>query len=169
MKNWAIYFTIPVMMLLVALQSAFFSYLLVVGGVTIQLIPIFVVAWALWQGSAETMIGAFVGGLLIDLLSVTPLGVSACALLLALAVIMPIQGNWRTNRFLAPLLLSFVSIFIFQLAHYALLGLVGYHFSQEVLVFFIPSLIIHSLLVIPIYWLMIGLMGAFGRKSELYY
>lgn len=156
------------MLLLAALQITFFAYF-PVGGVTIQLIPIFVIAWALWQGSAETMIAAFFGGIILDLLSVTPLGLSSCALLLALVAMLPLQTSWRSNRFLAPFLLSILAVITFQLAHYLLLGMVGYRFLQEVVVFFPTYVVLHTLLVIPIYWLMIGLSATFGRKSELYY
>ncbi|MGH2520799.1 MAG: rod shape-determining protein MreD, partial [Chloroflexota bacterium] len=51
-------------------------------GVTAQLVLLSVISWSLIRGPAEGMFWGFVGGLLIDLVSGSPLGVSAFAMVL---------------------------------------------------------------------------------------
>ncbi|HUZ76562.1 MAG TPA: rod shape-determining protein MreD [Chloroflexota bacterium] len=55
-------------------------------GVTPQLVLLSVISWSLIRGPAEGMFWGFVGGLLFDLVSGSPLGVSAFAMVLVAAI-----------------------------------------------------------------------------------
>jgi len=110
---------IPVSVLLVILQTAVLpSFALVDARVDLALL--LVVAWALTGRVVQAMILSLVAGLLLDLLSGVPLGISAIALMAAANVATLAQGRlWRAHQFaaLGAMLLATVTF-------YAILGVV---------------------------------------------
>ena len=74
----SIYVAIPVMALLTVLQTAVLPHFPIFGLVP-QLPFLFALAWGIVRGLDEGVVWAFVAGFLVDLLSVTPLGISAAS------------------------------------------------------------------------------------------
>jgi len=110
---------IPVSVLLVILQTAVLPSFALVDA-RVDLVLLLVVAWALTGRVVQAMILSLVAGLLLDLLSGVPLGISAIALMAAANVATLAQGRlWRAHQFaaLGAMLLATVTF-------YAILGVV---------------------------------------------
>ena len=96
-------------------QSSFVPHLLR-GGPRPDLVVMLVISWALLRGVKEGLLWAFIGGLVLDLLSATPLGLSALILtLLTLLTILGRKSIYRTN-ILFPLAIIFLATLGYNLA-----------------------------------------------------
>ncbi len=144
---------IPVLLPLVLLQSALFSYVRV-GGVIVQVAVVVVLAVALWRSSAETIVWAIVAGLLLDLTSIAPLGSSALALILAVLAIAPFRDNLTYNRVLLPLLLAAGAMLVYQLSYLLLLRISGIPANAAWVSELPTRIIVHAMLALPLYWLL---------------
>lgn len=163
-----IYFALPLLLILVAVQTTFFSYLSVLD-VTIQSIPILVIAWALWRGrdSAEPLVVAFVGGFFIDLLSIGPIGVSSVALMIAVVTLTPIQANLINSRFLLPIILAGVAMFTYLLVTLIILRISGYAIAWASIANIPQSIALHAFLTMPVYWLLYFVSLPVRRRAQI--
>ncbi|MGB1250889.1 MAG: rod shape-determining protein MreD [Candidatus Promineifilaceae bacterium] len=146
------FISIPVMAFLVVFQSAFLSYA-TVGGTPIQVIPVVVIAWAMWRGSAEGAVWAFVAGLFLDYASIGPFGVSSVALIVAVVAISPLFPNLAYNRLTLPFILAGGAMLIFQLTSLLLLRFAGYPIVAQYWREIPLATTLNALVTIPFFWL----------------
>lgn len=169
MSPW-LYFAIPVVVLLVVLQSVFVSYLQILG-VTIQIVPAFVIAWALLKGrgSADTVAFAFLAGLLVDILSISPMGLTSLALMVAVITLFPIQANIETSRLLLPIILAGVAMLTFILVNLLLMRISGYAINWQMIGTIPQNVVMHALFILPLYWVVtfINRLIGFQRLLEI--
>jgi rod shape-determining protein MreD len=117
-----------VLALLAALQASVFSRFSVAGAVP-QLVLLSVVAWSLARGPVEGMLWGFAGGLLYDLASGGPVGVSALAMVAVAAVAGSFGGKLFSSNPLLPMLAVFgATIGYFVLVSFLLATL---HYSTD--------------------------------------
>ena len=145
------FLSIPVMAVLLVLQSAFFSYATVLG-TPVQIMVVVVLAWAMWRGSAEGSVWAFFAGLFIDYGSISPMGISSAALILAVVTISPFFPNLPYNRLTLPILLAGVAMITFQLTTLLLLRLTGYPINANLLGLIPVTTVLHALVTLPVFW-----------------
>jgi rod shape-determining protein MreD len=107
-----IYIAIPLMLLLVVLQAAVLPRFPVLG-VAPQLLLLVVLAWTLLHGLAEGMLWALVAGLLLDLFSASPLGVTTLAMMAAMGVAALVQRSFPGSRLLLPIVLALLATAVF--------------------------------------------------------
>lgn len=94
---------IPLFLVSAILQSTVLSQLRVFGGQP-DLIPVFVILWAIFDTGSEGVVWAFFGGLFADLLSGAPLGISSLALMpIAFAISLTDAQVYRHNLLLMML------------------------------------------------------------------
>ncbi len=161
--NFAPLLALPVLLPLVLLQSALFSYVRV-AGVTVQVAVVVVLAVALWRSSAETIIWAVIAGLLIDLGSIAPIGSSALALTFAVLAIAPFRANLNYNRVILPFLLGIVAMIVYELSYMLLLRMVGTATNSAWVAQLPTRVLVHSVLALPLYWLLRA-TGAVNRRT----
>ena len=125
MNSWGVYVAFPLVLICVWLQSTLVSYFTLLG-TTLQLVPLFVLAWAMWRGTGEAVLLAFLAGLSLDLLSTGPLGLTSFALMVSVLALLPFRPNLPLSRFLFPILLSGAGIFIFSLVSLLIIRVTGY-------------------------------------------
>lgn len=149
---------IPVSVLLVILQTAVLPSFALVDA-RVDLVLLLVVAWALTGRVVQAMILSLVAGLLLDLLSGVPLGISAIALMAAANVATLAQGRlWRAHQFaaLGAMLLATVTF-------YAILGVVillihpGTDPAVSLARIILPATLLNLALAIPAVQLAAGL------------
>ncbi|HAL61095.1 MAG TPA: rod shape-determining protein MreD [Chloroflexi bacterium] len=136
------------------------------GGLKPDLVVILVISWGLLRGVKEGLLWAFIGGLALDLLSTTPLGLSTLILtLLTFLTSLGQKSIYRTN-ILFPLALIFLATSGYNLAlllAWQLLGrpaLWGETF-QEVL---LPTGFLNTLAMLPLYPLLSWLHRRIGPE-----
>ncbi len=86
-----------------------------VGDTVPHPVLVFGVIWAIAGGLEAGLTWAFVGGLALDMLSQRPLGSSAFALLIAIAIASIVGGFFSRVRIVAPVLATAVASVIFSM------------------------------------------------------
>lgn len=116
----SVYLSIPIMLGLAIVQSTVLPKFPILGFVPL---PVFLVslAWGLLHTMEEGVAWAFVGGLFVDLFSVSPLGATSLALMAAVAAVIFIQRNFPESRLLLPIIFSFLASLIFWFVYLFLL------------------------------------------------
>jgi len=118
-----LYVVIPFVVLLAIIQATVLPAFPLFGVIP-GLWLVVAVGWSLVRGMREGLVLAFVGGLIIDLLSAAPLGVSSISLMLAIAVVTFLQRFLPRNRTVVPALLMALATIIFWFVYLLLLRLI---------------------------------------------
>jgi len=178
----AIYLVIPLMAVLVILQSAVLANFTILGVVP-QLMFVATLAWALLRGLREGLVWAFAAGLLADLFSAGPLGATSLAMMAAVGAAVFIQRSFPESRILMPIVLAALATFVFWFSYLLLLRLLipivlnsneflgvlelsenprirrlisiissAYSLNTNTLSLMLQMALIHSILIIPFYW-----------------
>jgi rod shape-determining protein MreD len=160
----SIYLAVPLLWLLAVIQAAVLPHFPILGFEP-QLLLLVALAWGALRGINEGMLWAFVAGFCQDLLSTMPMGLTPLAFLLA--VLGAILGGQflPTNRFFLPMLQAAVATAIFLLIRFLLLGLLGYGVNVTTAVAFAPLILLHGVLILPVYWIMSGLLNTVQPRS----
>ncbi len=134
-------------------------------GLRPDLVLIFVVSWGLIRGVREGAIWGFIGGISLDLLSASPLGLSAIVLtLMGLLAGIARRGLYRRNLLFplaAILLATLIYNSLFLLAWRSLGHTVAWSGAFSYL--FPPSVLLNMLLTLPLYPFLFWLHRRFGR------
>lgn len=166
--RWSSLFTIPIMLVLVLIQMTYLGTA-TISGIGLQLIPILVIAWAISpvNMTADAALIAFIGGLLIDAFSAAPLGTSAISLLIAVLVVAPLRAIFANSRLLFPFVFSVLAMLIYTLANFLILQFNGFNITNQLLATAPPSILLHAILIQPLFWLFSN-FGAIGQpRSEV--
>jgi rod shape-determining protein MreD len=148
----SLYVGIPLILLLVILQTSLLPYLQL-GGVTAQLAVLAAISWGLQRGAAEGMVWAFITGMLLDAFSFAPQGTTALALMVAIFVTARVQQLLPENPVLLPVLLTALCFTLYLLLSLVILWLTGHAFSWLNVSLLLPSVVLHGLLGLPASWL----------------
>ncbi len=151
--GYSIYVAVPLMALLLVLQTSLLPYFPILGIVP-QLLFLVAIAWGLLHGVNEGLLWAFVAGLFMDLFSLSPVGVSAIAYMTAVPLIVWIGTLLPQNRYIIPMIQTALATFIAMMVNFLLLRLFGLPVGWDYLELVPSTAILHSALVLPIYWVM---------------
>ncbi len=148
-----IYLALPVMLALAVLQTAVLPRFPILGMVP-QLPLLVALAWGLLRGINEGIVWAFIGGLCLDLFSVAPLGTTALAFMLAITAVTWIENAFPTSRFFLPVVMAALATLIYLFIYLLLLRLLGQPIDLQTVAKLSPTALLHSALILPIYWIM---------------
>jgi rod shape-determining protein MreD len=155
------------MLLLAVVQTAVAPHFPILGLIP-QLPFLVALAWGLLRGMNEGLIWAFVGGLLLDLFSVAPMGVTSLSFMLAILAVVWIENAMPADRFFIPVIMAAAATVIYLLVYFILLRLLGYPTTLQGAAALLPTAVLHGLLILPVYWLLYYLDRAFRpRPVEL--
>lgn len=118
-----LYVIIPLVIVLAILQASLL-HALPIFGVIPGLWLVVTIAWSLFRGMREGLLVAFVGGLIIDLLSTAPLGATSLSLMLAIAMATFLQRHLPKNQTLMPALLTALATILFWFIYLSILRLI---------------------------------------------
>ena len=141
---------IPLMAALAILQSSVLGMLRLLDG-SADLVLIAVVSWSLTGRMHESMILAMVGGLLLDLLSGAPFGLTAVGLVLVAYFVSFLEGRFWEANFLIPLGVMTASAVIFHANMALAAALSGRPVDLDLAIsrVFLPSAVFDVLLSLP--------------------
>lgn len=149
----SVYLAVPLMLLLAVLETAVLSHLPLFNQ-TPQLPFLVALSWGLLRDLEEGVIWAFIGGILLDLFSVTPLGLTPLAWMVAIAMAILIIRPLTRSRVILPTLVAALATILYLGLGMLLLRLFGYQVTSLVTAVLLPMAMLHALLILPIYWLM---------------
>lgn len=141
---------IPLIAFLAIVQSAILSHLGILDGRP-DLVLLAVVTWSLSGGAVEAMVWGWVGGMLIDLLSGLPLGVSAIALVGIAYLASLTEGRFWEGHVLVPVAAVLVASLLFLAVEMAALAVSGYPLQVIPALgrVVLPSLFLNLVLALP--------------------
>lgn len=140
----------------IAFASALFSnFTPILGGSRgqLSLVMLLVICWSLRSSLADAFVWALVGGIMLDLLSILPIGTSSAALVM---IVFVVNGVGRQLLRLRILILLTITAFatVFMTA-YTLIALVllgnSYDISTLARFMLLPTMIYNLVSVLPIY------------------
>lgn len=142
----------PLMLLAAMVQSTVLPRLRIFGGQP-DLVLLLVLAWAILDHESEGMVWAFVGGLLLDLLSGAPLGLSALLMVPITYLIGLTEAQVYRGSVAFSLLLTAGGVFAYHILYLLLLNvLVGYPVVWAASFWYVtmPSALFDVILIVPI-------------------
>lgn len=142
-----LYFTIPFLTLVAIFQSTAAPQIRVASGYP-DLMLLSVVTWQLVQTRGEGYTWAFIGGLMVDLISGGPFGASILGLLAAAAVADRVGGGLARDQVALPLISAFLGTFAFHVVYLVVLRVFGrtYNPTDAVFQIVLPSALINMVL-----------------------
>jgi rod shape-determining protein MreD len=144
---------LPLLFLSVLLQAGVLTHLRLLGGQP-DLVLLIVVSWSLLGRNPEGIVWAFAGGLLLDLFSGAPLGVSSVGLVLAAYVAGVGKGQVGLNNVVLPPVMILLGTAIYHSVTLALLVALGMYpplWMDSLTYVTLPSGILNFVLVWPIF------------------
>ncbi len=153
-----LYFTIPFLTLVAIFQGTAAPQIRIGGGYP-DLMLLSVVSWQLVQTRGEGYSWAFIGGLIIDLISGGPFGASILGLLAAAAVADRVGGGLARDQVALPLISSFLGTFAFHGVYLIVLQVFGWTIDLTDAVFrvVLPSAVINMILSPFLFRIMIAI------------
>ncbi len=147
------YLSIPLLGLAATIQAGLLPLLSLQGGGP-NLVFLLVLSWAINADLATGIVWAFIGGIMLDLLSALPLGTSCIALLV---LVFAISGIGRQMYGLGlPTLaaLTVAGTAVQQITQMVLMIILGYRvsFVQDLTYVVLPTMFYNLVLVLPVYW-----------------
>ena len=158
-----IYLAIPVMLLLAVVQTAVLPRFPILGLIP-QLPFLVALAWGLLRGMNEGIVWAFIGGLLLDLFSIAPMGVTSFSFMLAILAVIWIENAIPADRFFVPVIMAIAATVINLLIYLILLRLLGYPTTLQGASALLPTALLHGALILPVYWLLFYLDRIFRPR-----
>jgi len=151
--NASVYIAIPVMLILSVVQTAVLPHFSVFH-LSPQLPLLVALAWGSLRGLDEGMIWAFIGGICMDLFSISPLGVTALGYMVAVTAVLWLQQAFPTSRIILPLILAALATVIYLVLNLILLRMLGQISTLQAITGLWPLVLLNVAAMLPIYWLL---------------
>ena len=161
------YLSVGIMFSLALLQTTVMPHITVLG-VHPDLVLMAVVAWSVLRGSKEGMVWALIGGVVMDLFSAAPFGISTLTLLIVGFASGLGQASFFRIDLLVPIVIIVPATLVYQLCIAGLLSLLtgaagwGTRFGQIVL----PTILVNSVGMIVVY-VLVRLVHQRTRREEV--
>ena len=151
----AVAIALPILSILLILQSAVFSRIVLLKGTT-DLVLLALIAWALQKRVRTAWHWCIIGGLLVSFISAIPLAAPLSGYFIAVAITLLLRQRIWQVPILAMLVATFFGTIIVQLVELIALRFVGVSipFFQAINLVTLPSVILNLLLAIPFYALL---------------
>ncbi len=143
---------LPIMFIAAILQATVFPQFRVFDGQP-DLLVVLVLAWSIVDQGQEGFVWAFAGGLILDLFSGTPLGISSLALMPIAYVINILEAQLYRESVLLPITLMVGGAGVYHVLYLILLRfLAGYRvfWGDALLYVALPSVVIDMILIVPV-------------------
>ncbi len=150
MGNW---FGLPLLILAAIIQVTFVPQIRLLGGEP-NFVMLLVISYAVRARLEEAVVWAFIGGILLDLMTSLPTGASVISLLLIVFLIDQVRAQLAGVGFLAIIGLVIAGTLTMQLVALALTILSGYNVQLfETLSYVVlPSIAYNLVLIWPVYF-----------------
>jgi len=160
----SVFLAVPLMVILTVFQTAVLPHFPVLG-VVFSLPFLVALAWGLLRGVNEGVIWAFIAGFFLDLFTIAPIGGLALTYMIAVFAAVLISELLPKNRLVIPMILAAIATIIQQLLYAIYLGLFGYNIVQTIGPSLLPTVLLQTILILPVFWLLYLLQRAVWPKA----
>ena len=160
---------LPLLLVSAMLQASALAGLRIQGG-QLDLVLLVVISWSLLGRDVEGLAWGFTGGLLLDLFSGAPLGVSSVGLVLAAFVAGLGKGPVYSDNLLLPPVMTLAGTLIYHLVTLALLVALGLQpptWSESLTYVTLPSGLLNLALSLPVFRLLARLYARLHPRKTL--
>jgi rod shape-determining protein MreD len=161
------YLAIPLLIFAAALQTSILPGMFA-GSAQPELVLIIILSWSIHAEWEEALFWVFTGGIIQDLVSITPTGTSILSPLIVV-FIMTLLGR-ALYRFNVILIFLFVAIgtVLHHIAIAITLTLTGYAVDPGMMIqtYSLPTIVYNLLAVIPIYWILRRIQNRIPRPQS---
>lgn len=159
---------IPILTIAAILQATFFSQFRVLGGQP-NLVLLFVISWAINSGLRDGIIWAFIGGIVLDLFSMTPTGTSVMGMLIMVFGISSISHQIYNIGFAVLAGLILFGTLLQESIGMIILAIIGHPVNWVIGFTYIipPTIFLNLMLIWPIYWFVRRLQKRLGIGLSL--
>ncbi len=149
------YLSIPVLALAVVIQATVLPELRIAGGAP-DLLLLLVLGYSLLQGFERGVVWAIVGGLLHDLISAVPEGVTSLALVATIGAAALVVGRNTPRNLVIPPLLAAGATVLYHIVVLVALLVVGRPLPIPALLMYVtvPTAVYNLVVMVPVYHLL---------------
>lgn len=149
------FLSLPLLALAAVIQASVIPHIRVLGGGP-DLVFLMVLAWSIYAPLEQGVVWAFTGGLLQDLLSAAPLGMSVVGLVLVVFMVYAVQRQVYSVSLPLLALLLLAAAVVQQAALLLLLPLTGLRLDvvRDLNYVVFPTLVYNLVVFWPVYWLL---------------
>lgn len=146
------FLSVPILALAAALQASILPLISLQGGGP-NLVLLIVLAWSINTNLRQGILWAFVGGMMLDLLSALPVGTSSIPLLILVFAVSGLGQQVYRIGFLLLAGLTVSGTVLQQFTQMVLMIMLGYRvlFVQNITYIVVPTMIYNLLLILPVY------------------
>jgi rod shape-determining protein MreD len=162
------YLSLPILMLAVIFQATFVPQIRILGGGP-DLVFLLVLSWSINTTLEESVTWAFVGGILQDLMSATPLGASSIGLVLLVFGVNSLSRQlYRIGIFLLIGLVAIGSL-LTQIVYMIVISLVGFQVRplEDLAYVVLPTVAYNLVLILPVYWFVRRVQQGLGQGRRI--
>jgi rod shape-determining protein MreD len=161
------FLSIPILAIAVALQASFVPQVRILGGGP-ELVLLLVTAWAINAELRDSLIWAFVGGIMQDLLSLAPLGTSTLGLLLIVFGISGLGQQVHKIGFVLLVAITLVGTLVHQLVVMGVMTFTGLAVDWVAGFTYViaPTMLYNLALIGPVYWAIRRLQRRVGVSRD---
>ena len=161
--------SIPVLSLIVALQTSISPQIRVLGGAP-DLIFLIVLSWAVNTDLDESFTWAFVGGVIADLMSAAPLGTTSLGLVILVYIIHLFQQRLYRVGLILLLPFTLAGTLLKETIFAIVLALVGLGSDYGIMFFYVmvPTMIYNLALIWVVYFLVRRIQKRLPRETRVF-
>lgn len=162
-----VYLSLPLLVIVTALEATLLPQVRLLSGQP-DVVILLVIAWSVHASLDEAVIWAFVGGLLHDLLSLTPLGTTTLAMLLVIFTLDAIRRQLYSVNIVLVIGFMFAAVVVNHVVFLMVITLTGYRpdLIETIRLVILPSLTYDAALILPIYWLVRRVQNRLTRRQR---
>lgn len=162
------YLSLPILALAVIFQATFVPQVRILGGGP-DLVFLLVLSWSINTTLEESVTWAFVGGILQDMMSAAPLGVSSIGLVLLVFGVNGLSRQlYRIGIFLLIGLVAVGSL-LTQIVYMIVISLVGFQVRplEDLAYVVLPTVAYNLVLILPVYWFVRRIQRSLGEGRRM--
>lgn len=163
------FLSLPVLALAAVLQASVVPHVRILGGGP-DLVFLIVLAWAVHAPLEQSVVWAFTGGILQDLLSAAPVGMSVIGLVLTVFAVYAVRGQVYSISLLLLAGLVLATAVLQQVTLLALLLLTGLRLDvvRDLNYVVMPTLVYNFIVFWPVYWMMRRIQRRYATERRFF-
>jgi rod shape-determining protein MreD len=160
--------SVPLLVVMVIIQATLVPQIAIQGGRP-DLVFLTVVAWSFRTSLNEGVTWAFVGGILLDLLSAAPTGTSVPGLVLVVFAVNILKNQIYRLNLLMLLGIIGVGTFVQQIIIMVILSMTGFTvlFGESLGYVVLPTAVYNLAFALPVYWMVRRIQRRFANRRQI--